>query len=120
MKKWMSVGCLLLLGGWALASTTKPNKDGDPLLVPGSYTATVPAFVCGGCPEWIQTKLGAVKSLKNVMVDPETRRVTFTVKKGAKVKRSDIQNVLDAAAREMGMGADYTLRDFKEEGPIKK
>jgi hypothetical protein len=120
MKKWIGLGCLMLLSGWVLASPTKPNKEGDPLLAPGPYTATVPAFVCGGCPEWIQTKLGAVKSLKNVTVDHKTREVTFTVKKGAKVKRSDIQNVLDAAAREMGMGADYTLRDFKEGEPIKK
>lgn len=120
MKKWMSVGCLMLLSGWVLASSTKQNKEGDPLLAPGPYTATVPAFVCGGCAEWIQTKLGTVKSLKNVAVDQKTREVTFTVKKGAKVKRSDIQSVLDAAARDMGMGADYTLGDFKEGQKIKK
>lgn len=113
MKRSLSAVCCMLLVGLAVASNGNNKNIPDPLLTAGGYTATVPAFVCGGCAEWIQSKLTDVKSLKNISVDQKTREVRFVVKKGAKVKRSDIQAVLDAAAHEMGMGADYTLHDFK-------
>ena len=112
MKKLTGVmGGLLLLGGSLVAAPKTAMVEG--VLAPGSYTATVKAFACGGCAEWIQSKLSAVKSLEKVSADQKTRVVRFTVKKDAQVKRSDIQKTLDAAAKDMGMGADYTMTDFQ-------
>ena len=126
MKKLTGVmGGLLLLGGslvaaegsalWAAASPRSSAKGAvEGVLAPGSYTATVKAFACGGCAEWIQSKLSAVKSLEKVSADQKTRGIRFTVKKDAQVKRSDIQKILDAAAKDMGMGADYTMGELKK------
>ncbi|MBK8576495.1 MAG: hypothetical protein IPN90_12750 [Elusimicrobia bacterium] len=114
MKKLMAVVGLLVLGTVLMAATKTDKKAGDDLLSPGQYSGTIKAFVCGGCAEWVQSKLSAMKSLMDVKVDQKTRVVMFTVKKEAKVKRDDIQKVLDAAADEMGMGADYVLIDIKK------
>lgn len=114
MKKLTGVmGGLLLLGG-SLVAAPKTGTKAEGVLAPGSYTATVKAFACGGCAEWIQSKLSAVKSLEKVSADQKTRGIRFTVKKDAQVKRSDIQKILDAAAKDMGMGADYTMGELKK------
>lgn len=114
MKKLISVMGLLVLGGLLMAAPKTVKKAGEEMLSPGRYTGTIKAFVCGGCAEWIQTKLSAVKTLEVVTADQKTRVVQFTVKKEAKVKRTDIQKVLDSAADEMGMGADFTLTELKK------
>lgn len=114
MKKLIGVAGLLVLGGVLMAAPKTVKKAGEEMLSPGRYTATVKAFVCDGCAEWIATKLKAEKSLQDVSADQKTREVQFTVKKEAKVKQSDIQKVLDAAAKEMGMGADFTLTELKK------
>lgn len=114
MKKLIGVAGLLVLGGVLMAAPKTVKKAGEEMLSPGRYTATVKAFVCDGCAEWITTKLKTEKSLEDVTADQKTRVVQFTVKKEAKVKRADIQKVLDAAAKEMGMGADFTLTELKK------
>lgn len=114
MKKLIGMTGLLVLGGLLMAAPKPVVKVGDDLLSPGRYSGTIKSFVCGGCAEWVQTKLSAVKVLEDVTADQKTRGVQFTVKKEAKVKQSDIQKVLDAAAKEMGMGADFTLTELKK------
>jgi predicted small secreted protein len=114
MKKVMAVVGALVMGSVLMAGTKTVKKAGDDVLSPGRYAGTIKAFVCGGCGEWVETKLSVMKSLENVSADQKTRVVQFAVKKGAKINRSDLQKVLDAAAREMGMGADFTLIDLKK------
>ncbi len=114
MKKLTSVLGLLILGSLVLASPKVVAKAGDEVLSPGRYTATIKAFVCEGCAEWVQSKLAVVKALDQVTANQKTRVVQFTVKKNLKIKRGDIQKVLDAAAKEMGMGADFTLTELKK------
>lgn len=114
MKKLTAVmGGLLLFGSSLSAAPKTSTKAAEGDLSPGSYSATARAFACGGCAEWIQTKLSGMKSLEKVSADQKTRVVRFTVKKDAQVKRADIQKTLDAAAKDMGMGADYTLTEFQ-------
>ena len=117
MKRITCCAWLVAMGGLLMAAPKPVTKVGDDLLAPGRYTGTIKAFVCGGCAEWVQSKLSAVKALDQVTADQKTREVQFTVKKEAKVKQGDIQKVLDAAAKEMGMGADFTLTELKK--PLK-
>ncbi|TXH29781.1 MAG: hypothetical protein E6Q99_00260 [Elusimicrobia bacterium] len=103
---------MLLLGGLAVAA---PVKKAAPL-APGGYGATLPAFVCGGCAEWVQGHLAKDKRLTGVAVDPASRALTFRVKPGAPVTAAELQKALDAAATQMGMGADYTMTELKARG----
>jgi hypothetical protein len=79
----------------------------------GQYIAMVKAIVCDGCGPLIQKTLANFKELEAITVDQKARAVHFTVKKDAAVKLADLQKALDAAAKQMGMGADYTLSDIK-------
>lgn len=112
MKKSVLWGMLLLSSTAAVAA---PVKKAAPL-APGTYGATLPAFVCGGCTEWVQSHLEKDKRLTAVAVDPATRALSFRVKPGATVTAAEIQKALDAAATQMGMGADYTMTELKARG----
>lgn len=112
MKKSVLWGTLLLGG---MAAVAAPVKKAAPL-APGDYGATLPAFVCGGCAEWVQGRLEKDKRLTAVAVDPTTRALRFRVKPGATVTAAELQKALDAAAAQMGMGADYTMKDLKAGG----
>lgn len=111
MKKTLMGGLLAL---WSFSAVAAPVSDqkGKPL-APGVYEAVLPAFVCGGCAEWIQGHLQKDKRLVNVTVDPKSRAMGFRVKAGTVVTTAEIQKILDGAAAQMGMGADYTLKGLK-------
>ncbi|MBL0059453.1 MAG: hypothetical protein IPP35_10165 [Elusimicrobia bacterium] len=114
MRKEIRLAGLLVLGALLGAAPVPPKKAAEEPLSPGRYSATIKAFVCGGCAEWVESHLQSQKSLENVKAVQETKALSFTVKKGAKVKRSDVQKVLDAAAKEMGMGADYEMTALRK------
>jgi hypothetical protein len=114
MKKKMQWTGLLVLGALLGAAPIPSKKAAEEPLSPGRYSATIKTFVCGGCAEWVESHLQSQKSLEEVKAVQETKALSFTVKKGAKVKRSDVQKVLDAAAQEMGMGADFEMVAFKK------
>jgi hypothetical protein len=75
--------------------------------------AKVKAIVCEGCGPLIQKTLQNFKELEAVTVDQKNKTVQFSVKKKSTVAVSNIQKALDAAAKLMGMGADYSLSDLK-------
>lgn len=111
MKKNLLWGTLAMLSLAAGAAPVPPQKEKP--LAPGAYVATLPAFVCGGCAEWAQGRLQKDKRLTDVTVDAESRVLGFRVKSGPAVTVGEIQKILDGAAAQMGMGADYTMREFK-------
>jgi hypothetical protein len=82
-------------------------------LAPGTYVAKVKAIVCEGCGPLIQKTLQNFKELEAVTVDQKNKTVQFSVKKGSTATVSTLQKALDAAAKSMGMGADYSLLDLK-------
>jgi hypothetical protein len=86
------------------------SKD---MLMPGTYTARVKEIVCGMCGPLIQKTLQNFKEIEAVTVDQKSSTVQFSVKKDSMTAISAIQKALDAAAKNMGMGADYTLSDVK-------
>jgi hypothetical protein len=90
--------------------TNGPSQD---RLRPGTYTAKVKAIVCEGCGPLIQKTLQSFKELAAVTVNQENRTVQFSVKKNNMTNVSVLQKALDAAAKRMGMGADYTLSNLK-------
>jgi hypothetical protein len=83
------------------------------LLMTGTYTAKVKAIVCGMCGPLIQKTLQDFKEVEAVTVDQKSSTVQFSIKKSSMVNLSALQKSLDAAAKNMGMGADYTLSDVK-------
>ena len=101
---------LVLLNFGIVFAQHQPSKD---MLMPGTYTAKVKAIVCDGCGPLIQKTLQNFKELEAVTVDQKGKTVQFSVKKGAMTTAVDLQKALDAAAKRMGMGADYTLSDVK-------
>ncbi len=105
------------LAAFVLASTiaalpASAQKAPD-VLKSGEYTATVKAMVCGGCASLVKQTMQENKNIDSVSVDSAKKTVQFAVKKDATVKVADLQKALDAAAKNMGMGADYTLLDLK-------
>ena len=89
------------------------GADGKDMLMPGAYTAKVKAIVCEGCGPLIQKTLQNFKELDAVTVDQKSSTVQFSVKKDNMTNLGDLQKALDAAAKRMGMGANYTLSDLK-------
>jgi hypothetical protein len=83
------------------------------VLKTGEYTAKVKAITCGGCGPLIKRTMEGMKEIGSVAVDSANKTVQFAVKKDATIKLADLQKALDAAAKNMGMGADYTLLDLK-------
>ncbi len=96
-----------------IAAIPAAAQKAPEVLKPGEYTATVKAMVCGGCASLIKQTMQGMKSIESVSVDSAKKTVQFAVKKDASVKVADLQKALDAAAKNMGMGADYTLQDLK-------
>jgi hypothetical protein len=83
------------------------------MLMTGTYVAKVKAIVCEGCGPLIQKTLQNFKELEAVTVDQKNKTVQFSVKKGSMTTVGNLQKALNAAAKLMGMGADYTLSDLK-------
>jgi len=96
-----------------IAAIPASAQKAPDVLKPGEYTASVKAIVCGGCASLIKQTMQGMKSIDAVSVDSAKKTVQFAVKKDATVKVADLQKALDAAAKNMGMGADYTLVDLK-------
>ena len=90
--------------------TKGQSKD---MLMQGTYVAKVKAIVCDGCGPMIQKTLQNFKELEAVAVDQKNKTVQFSVKKGSMTSLGTLQKALDAAAKSMGMGADYSLSDIK-------
>lgn len=111
MKRILWWGALAM-GTLSAVAAPVPTQKEKPL-VPGAYVATLPAFVCGGCAEWAQGHLQKDKRLDDVTVDATSRALGFRVKAGAVVTAAEIQKILDGAAAQMGMGADYTMKGLK-------
>jgi hypothetical protein len=88
-------------------------QNAPEVLKTGEYTAKVKAITCGGCGPLIKKTMEGMKEIATVSVDSTSKTVQFAVKKDASVKLADLQKALDAAAKNMGMGADYTLLDLK-------
>jgi hypothetical protein len=107
---------LLLTFGIAFAQQLRSSGTGGQsknILRPGTYTAKVKAIVCGACGPLIQKTLQTFKEFEAVTVDQKSRTVQFSVKKGSMTTLVAPQKALDAAAKSMGMGADYTLSEVK-------
>lgn len=107
MKFLSTLSLAVLLSSLALAA--KPAAA----LTPGSYTATLKQLACEGCPSWIVQHMKEIPGIADASVDGDKRVLTFSVKPGAKLKVETIQKKLNAAAEQMGMGADYALKDVK-------
>jgi hypothetical protein len=82
-------------------------------LMPGTYTAKVKAIVCEGCGPLIRKTLQNCKELAAVTVNQKSSTVQFSVKKDNITTVGNLQKALDVAAKNMGMGADYTLSNVK-------
>ena len=106
----------LLIGGLNGSGHTASQKGKDQVLQEGAYSATVKALVCGGCGPKVEETLRNVDGIQSVAVDQEKKTVKFTVKKGAKIKLTDLQKILRASSLEMGMGADYQIKGLKKVG----
>jgi hypothetical protein len=112
----VSAALVLLSFGAVFAQhqhTGGTNGQSKDMLMPGTYTAKVKAIVCGMCGPLIQKTLQNFKELDAVTVDQKNSTVQFSVKKDSMTAMGDLQKALDAAAKRMGMGADYTLSDVK-------
>ena len=96
-----------------LSAIPAAAQQAPDILKAGQYTAKVKAIVCGGCVTLIKQTLEKTKNIEAVSVDQAKMTVQFTVRKDGTVKLSDVQKALDAAAKDMGMGADYTLSGLK-------
>ena len=108
---------VLMSFGSAFAQQKQSSGTGgqskELVLLTGTYTAKVKAIVCGMCGPLIQKTLQDFKEVGAVTVDQKTSTVQFSIKKGSMINLSALQKSLDAAAKSMGMGADYALSDVK-------
>jgi copper chaperone CopZ len=89
------------------------NHKEDPVLPEGRYSAKVAALVCESCAPAVEKALLSRPAVESASVNKTSGRVDFAIKKGAAVPWSELQTTLRASAGKMGMGADYTLSDFK-------
>lgn len=113
MKTLMAALALAALATTQGFAGTPAGKGAKGVLKEGSYTAKVAALACEACPPAVEKALKAFPGIEGVSVAREKSTVKFTVKKGASVKAVKLQAALKAASDEMGMGADYSLRDLK-------
>jgi len=116
MNRNTLIAGLTLMLSLPLSAADKPKTVAaakDQTLAAGSYSATVKAIVCEGCAQFITETLKKNPALETISVDPKAKTVSFTVKKSATVKVSELQKALKLSAAEMGMGADYSLSDIK-------
>jgi hypothetical protein len=112
MNRKVLLGGLAVLASAALALGAAPQ--GDPVLLTGKYTAQVTAIPCEGCPPVIEQTMLAQPGIATAKADQKTSTLTFTIKPDAQVNVSDLQKALKAASDQMGMGADYSLKDIKK------
>lgn len=85
----------------------------DPVLPTGEYSARVKTLACDGCAPLIEKTLRSIKEIGPVHVDTKESRVHFSVAKGASIKWSVLQAALNKSAGQMGMGADFTMSNFR-------
>ncbi len=109
---FMTVVTAFVLLAMIAAIPAAAQKAPD-VLKAGEYTAKVKAIACGGCGPLIKQTMEGMKAISSVNVDSTSKTVQFTVKKDATIKMADLQKALDTAAKNMGMGADYTLLDLR-------
>ncbi len=109
MKTLLALAAAVALAVPALAKGTSAPKT----LAAGKYSAHVKALVCEGCAANVEQTLKTFKGLDGVSVDQAKSEVAFEVEKGAKVSVAKLQKALKASSEQMGMGADYTLRDIR-------
>jgi len=116
---WKRLMTAFLAAGFAAgaAFAASPKMGGghgdDPVLPGGGYSAKAKSLACGGCAETIEKAMRGIPGIERASVDKKTGTVDFAVRGGASVRWSDLQKTLKAASDRMGMGADYTLTDFK-------
>lgn len=101
---------LAVPGAWAA------DKAVSKTLQSGKYSAKVVAIPCAACPPEIEKTLKAQPAIDEVSVDQKSSTVRFSVKAGAQVQLSDLQKALKTASEQMGMGADYRLKNVKKAG----
>lgn len=92
----------------------KAKKEAHAVLSEGEYTAKVKALVCSGCGPMVESALKGMEGVESAAVDSGASTVKFSVKKGAKIRKDDLQKTLDAEAAKMGMGANFNLFDLKK------
>ncbi len=109
---FLTVVTAFILLAMVTAIPIAAQKSPD-VLKAGEYTAKVKAITCGGCGPLIKKTMEGMKEIGPVTVDSTNKTVQFAVKKDATIKLADLQKALDGAAKNMGMGADYTLLDLK-------
>lgn len=113
----MGMGADFSLSDLKMGPKAQGAKDSDKSLASGYYDANVGGIVCGGCKELIEKTMKAVDGVGAAQVDDKQGTVRFTVMVGKTVSLSKIQSALKTASDQMGMGANYALRDVK---PVKK
>ncbi len=113
-KTLSSIAAVALLASVGFAAAPKA-KAKPTTLKQGHYSAQVKAIICGACAPKILETVRGFPGIEDVSVDQDKSQLAFTVKAGAKVSLSKLQVKLKAASDEMGMGADYTLRDVKKQ-----
>ena len=86
----------------------------DLVLQAGKYTARVTAIPCEGCPPVIEQTMLAQPGIASAKADQKTSTLVFTVKPDARVNVLAVQKALKIASDQMGMGADYSLKDIKK------
>jgi hypothetical protein len=105
-----------LLCGWLVVAsgvlTPGAAQTDKPVLKAGKYTAKVTAIPCEGCPPVIEKTMLDQKGIGSAKADQKTSTLSFTVKQGSVIKVPDLQKALKSASDEMGMGADYTLKNI--------
>ena len=95
-------------GAWAA------DEPAARVLEAGTYTAQVTAIPCSACPPGIEKTLKAQPAIEEVSVDQDASTVKFSVKPGTQLPLSELQKALKAASDQMGMGADYQLKNVKK------
>ncbi|HVO33760.1 MAG TPA: hypothetical protein VMU17_07580 [Elusimicrobiota bacterium] len=108
--------CMLTANLFVLTSRAADNSE-VAILKSGSYKAGVVAIPCEACPPVIVSTLRAQKGITDVVVDQKTSTVQFRVQPGSSVKLANLQTALKAASDEMGMDADYRLKNVNRRTP---
>ena len=106
----------LIIGVLVVSGVFAADKPAGKVLKAGTYSAKVAAIPCAACPPEIVKTLKAQPAIDEVSVNQKASTVTFTVKPGMEVALPDLQKKLKAASDQMGMGADYQLKNVKNAG----
>jgi hypothetical protein len=112
MNRKILLGGFVVMASVALAMAAPEAKD--PILKAGTYRAHVAAIPCEGCPPVIEQTMLAQPGIGAAKADMKTSSLTFTVKADSKVSVADLQKALKTASDQMGMGADYSLKNIQK------